>query len=296
MSIHYPPSELIVNPDGSIYHLNLRPDDIGDFIITVGDQNRVPMVSKHFDRLEVKREKREFITHTGYLGKRRISVISTGIGPDNIDIVINELDALANIDLAQRVALEKHRTLTFMRLGTTGGLSRVTPVDSIICSAFGLGFDNLLNFYDWQPNAAEEQMTADWHSFVEQHQYNLPMTPYSVQGTTDLLQHMSAGHHQGITITAPGFYAPQGRQLRAKSRLSPSDMDAVRTFRSNDHAITNLEMETSAIYGLCRILGHRALSCNVVLANREANTFSSAPKAAVENLIVQMLDRIATLP
>ncbi|MEL7423651.1 MAG: nucleoside phosphorylase [Bacteroidota bacterium] len=296
MSTHYPPSELIVNPDGSIYHLNLRPEDIGDFIITVGDQNRVPMVSKHFDRLEVKREKREFVTHTGYLGDRRISVISTGIGPDNIDIVINEIDALVNIDLEQREDFREHRMLTFMRMGTTGGLSKVTPVDSIICSAFGLGFDNLLNFYDWEPNAAEQQMTADWHTFVSDHQYDLPITPYSVQGSVDLLAHMSKGYHQGITITAPGFYAPQGRQLRAKSRLSPAVMDALRTFRSSDCAITNLEMETSAIYGLCRILGHKALSCNVVLANREANTFSSAPKAAVENLIVKMLERIVTLP
>ena len=296
MPAYYPPSELIINPDGSIYHLGVRPDEIGDIIITVGDQNRVPMISKHFDQLEVQREKREFKTHTGLIGQKRITVISTGIGPDNIDIVINELDALANIDLARREAYQEHRTLTFIRLGTTGGLSKATPVDDIICSSFGLGFDNLLNFYDWEPNSAEQQMINDWNSFVEKHQFVLPMIPYAVEGSKDILQHLSDGYHKGITITAPGFYAPQGRQLRASSRLSATVMDGLRTFRSNDYAITNLEMETSAIYGLCRILGHQALSCNVVLANRENNTFSSDPKGAVENLIVKMLERITTLP
>lgn len=295
MSTSFPPSELIVNPDGSIYHLNLRPEDVGDIIITVGDQNRVPMVSKHFDRLEVRREKREFVTHTGELGNKRISVISTGIGPDNIDIVLNELDALVNIDLQKRELLPEHRTLDVIRMGTTGGLHSSSPVNSIVCSAFGLGFDNLLNFYDWESNPHESQMMADWTSFVEEQEYDLPMVPYSAEASVDLLQHIGAGYTQGITITAPGFYAPQGRQLRAKSRLSAQVMDGLRAFRSNGYQITNLEMETSAIYGLCRILGHRPLSCNVVLANRQDNTFSANPKQAVENLIVAILERIAAL-
>ena len=292
MSQYLPPSELIVNPDGSIYHLNLRPEDIGDTIITVGDQNRVPMVSKHFDKLEVKREKREFITHTGYIGPKRITVISTGIGPDNIDIVLNELDALVNIDLEKREPRSEHRSLDVIRMGTTGGLNSNTPVDSIVCSAYGLGFDNLLNFYDWEPDASEQRMNEDWATFVETNNYNLPMIPYSAAGSQELLAAIGEGYAHGITITAPGFYAPQGRQLRAKSRISPSVMDGLRTFRSNDYGITNLEMETSAIYGLCRLLGHRALSCNVVLANREDRTFSANPKKAVADLIEAILERI----
>lgn len=289
------PSELIVNPDGSIYHLNLRPEDIGDTIITVGDQNRVPMVSQHFDRLEVRREKREFVTHTGYLGNKRISVISTGIGPDNIDIVLNELDALVNIDLQKREPSAQHRSLDVIRIGTTGGLHSSSPVDAIVCSAFGLGFDNLLHFYEWEPNAAERTMMKDWNAFVAARDYALPMTPYSVEASSRLLDHIAAGHTKGITITAPGFYAPQGRQLRAKSRLSAEVMDGLREFSSNGHPITNLEMETSAIYGLCRILGHQALSCNVVLANRQDNTFSADPKKAVKDLITAILERIASL-
>ena len=295
MATFFPPSELIVNPDGSIYHLNLRPEDVGDTIITVGDQNRVPMVSKHFDRLEVRREKREFVTHTGYLGNKRISVISTGIGPDNIDIVLNELDALVNIDLDKREPLPSRRSLDVIRMGTTGGLHSNTPVDTIVCSSFGLGFDNLLHFYDWEPNSAENQMMEDWNKFVAEREYDLPMVPYAVAGSSKLLDHIAKDYAKGITITAPGFYAPQGRQLRAKSRLSSTVMDGLREFRSNDHHITNLEMETSAIYGLCRILGHQPLSCNVVLANRQDNTFSANPKQAVKDLITAILERIASL-
>lgn len=290
-----PPSELIINPDGSIYHLNLRPEDIGDYIITVGDPHRVARVSKHFDEVTVKKEKREFVTHTGRLGDKQVTVISTGIGPDNIDIVFNELDALANIDFAERTIKQKRKTLKFIRIGTTGGLQIDNPVDSIVCSSAAMGFDNLLYFYEWEPNNREQQLSKDWQQYFDEQKTVLPTIPYAAQGSQKLLETIGKGYAQGITITAPGFYAPQGRQLRAKSRLNTAIFDQLKHFRSAGHMITNLEMETSAIYGLSRILDHEALSCSVILANRANNTFSKAPKVAVDNLIEAVVSRIADL-
>lgn len=290
-----PPSELIVNPDGSIYHLNLRPEDVGDYIITVGDQNRVARVSQHFDEVTVRKEKREFVTHTGRLGNKRITVISTGIGPDNIDIVLNELDALVNIDFEERKEKAVKKKLAIIRIGTTGGLQPENDVDAIVCSSAGMGFDNLMSFYEWEPSSVEQQLEKDWHQFLEKHHYNAPVCPYFVEGSQKLLDRIGAGYAQGITITAPGFYGPQGRTLRATTRLSPAIFDHLHDFRFGQQKITNLEMETSALYGLSRILGHDALSCSVILANRSKNTFSANPKAAVDNLIIEVLKRIAEL-
>jgi uridine phosphorylase len=290
-----PPSELIVNPDGSIYHLNLRPEDVGDYVITVGDQNRVARVSQHFDEVTVRKEKREFVTHTGRLGNKRITVISTGIGPDNIDIVLNELDALVNIDFEARKEKAIKKKLPIIRIGTTGGLQPENDVDDIVCSSAAMGFDNLMNFYEWQPSSVEQQLEEDWHQFLDKHHYKAPIRPYFVEGSQKLLDHIGAGYAQGITITAPGFYGPQGRTLRATTRLSPAIFDHLHDFRFGTQKITNLEMETSALYGLSRILGHEALSCSVILANRSKNTFSTNPKAAVDNLIKEVLERIAGL-
>ncbi|PSR10824.1 MAG: phosphorylase [Bacteroidetes bacterium] len=293
MPSFFPPSELILNPDGSIYHLNLLPEDIGEYVITVGDPDRVGHVSRHFDTLELKKGKREFVTHTGMLGKRRITVLSTGIGPDNIDIVLNELDALVNIDLTTRMPLPQLRRLKIIRLGTSGCVQPAISVDSIVCSAMGLGFDNMLNFYDRELAPGEQQLAQDWQNLVAEKKWALPMVPYPTLADEELLTTIGAPYHQGITITAPGFYAPQGRQLRATSKLQPVILDQLHHFQSQGFPLINVEMETAAIYGLSQILGHQALSCSLILANRANHTFSNRPKAAVDEMIQAILTKIS---
>jgi uridine phosphorylase len=289
----FPPSELILNPDGSIYHLNLLPEDIGEYVITVGDPDRVTHVSQHFDTIEVKKGKREFVTHTGLLGKQRITVLSTGIGPDNIDIVLNELDALVNIDLATRTPLPQSRSLKIIRLGTSGCVQPDIPVDSIVCSAMALGFDNMLNFYERELTPRAQQLANDWQNLVAAKKWALPMLPYPTLADEQLLTTIGAPYHQGITITAPGFYAPQGRQLRATSKLKPAILDQLPHFQSQGFPLINVEMETAAIYGLSQILGHQALSCSLILANRANHTFSMRPKAAVDEMIQAILAKIS---
>ncbi len=293
MSRTIPPSELILNDDGSIYHIKLRPEHIGDYIITVGDPGRVPVVSRHFDEIEAKKSKREFVSHVGRVGNKRITVISTGIGPDNIDIVLNELDALVNIDLETRQIKEQKRSLNIIRLGTSGCLQPHIPVDSLLFSAFGMGLDNLLYFYTFVNNPAEAKLRADLSLFLAEHDIELPVAPYFVEGSQTLLQQLGQNDHRGITITAPGFYAPQGRQLRARSALTRNFLEKLAAFSSHEHRITNFEMETSAIYGLSRILGHQAMSCNVILANRARNSFSADPGKAVEHLVETLMTRIS---
>lgn len=295
MPYQHPPSELILNPDGSIYHLNLLPQDIGEYIITVGDPGRVEKVSRYFDTIEVRKSKREFMTHTGWLSDKRITVISTGIGPDNIDIVFNELDALVNIDLQTRMTKNKLKSLKIIRLGTSGCLQPDIPVDSIVSSAFGLSFDNMLRFYDWTPNESEEILRQDWQAFEKDTQLAIPVNPLPVSGSTELLESLAEDHYHGITITAPGFYAPQARCLRARGVIKSSAFDIMENFSSQGIKLTNLEMETAAIYGMSRLLGHQALSCSAILANRANNTFSNQPKKIVEQMIRQMLGRIADL-
>ena len=287
-----PPSELIINSDGSIYHLNLRPEDVGEYIITVGDPHRVSRVSRHFDRVDVRREKREFVTHTGYLGDRRVSVISTGIGPDNIDIVFNELDALVNIDFATRTIKPELTSLNIIRIGTTGGLRADLPIDGVICSAAAFGFDNLLSYYHWEADAFERAMARDWRAFVAESDLSLPVEPYQVQGSAPLLDTVGRGYARGITITAPGFYAPQGRHLRAAGKLSAATFDQLRSFSTNGLTFSNLEMETAAIYGLASLLGHRALSCSVILANRATGDFSRRAAVDTERMIDTVLARL----
>ncbi|PHN05845.1 nucleoside phosphorylase [Flavilitoribacter nigricans] len=282
------PSELVLNPDGSIYHLHLRPEHLADTIITVGDPDRVPKVSQYFDELEFSTQKREFVTHTGRIGNKRLTVLSTGIGPDNIDIVLNELDALANIDLENRTIRSKKRQLNFIRVGTTGGLQADHPVGTLVSSSHTIGMDNLLHFYDYTPEAeARELLTAFTGQFPE-----LPVPVYAGKANPDLLNSVTGNWAQGITITFPGFYAPQGRSLRLASRISPELLDSFADFSFRGTRITNFEMETSALLCLAGMLGHRAISCSVILANRHDGTFSQDSAGDVDRLIRTVLEQL----
>jgi uridine phosphorylase len=284
------PSELIITNRGAIYHLDLHPDELAPIVLTVGDPDRVKVVSKFFDTIEVQRQHREFVTHTGTLGKKRISVVSTGIGPDNIDIVLNELDALVNIDFNTRTIKPNLSSLSILRLGTSGSLQADIPVDSFVAGTHGLGLDNLLHFYRLEQNEEEQELLQ---SFLTQTQIHHSITqPYISAAAPSLLKHFTEGYHQGITVTCPGFYGPQGRILRL-GLAAPQLVDRLTDFQYGQHRITNFEMETSAIYGLSRLLGHHCLSLNVIVANRVNKTFSSDGQAAVEKLIVRSLEIIA---
>lgn len=285
-----PESELVVNGDGSIYHLDLKPGHIAETIITVGDPGRVAMVSKYFDKIEFKGQKREFVTHTGQLGNKRLTVISTGIGPDNIDIVMNELDALVNIDLDTRQPKAAQTSLDIIRMGTSGCLQPGVEVGSLVLSAFAVGLDNLMHFYHFSPDKIE---TALYWKLLDSH-FPFPTRPYAVQGSEALLNALGEGLRQGITMTAPGFYAPQGRSVRLESRLQ-GKLESLMDFRFEQWPIMNFEMESSAIYGLSKLLGHRALSCNVILANRADKTFSNDPKGITEYMIKTMLERLESM-
>lgn len=279
-------SELIINNRGAVYHINCRPEEIAETVITVGDPDRVAEVSKHFDKIEFKNQHREFITHTGYVGKKRISCVSTGIGPDNIDIVINELDALVNIDFETREIKDKLTPLNIIRVGTSGSLQRSIPVDSFVASTHGLGLDNLMNFYLLTNNEEEKQLLQAFNTHTQMHQRI--SNPYISNADISLLKNFVDGFHQGITVTCPGFYGPQGRVLRM-GLTHPELIDQLTTFSFGQYRITNFEMETSAIYGMGRVLGHRCLSLNAIVANRIAKEFSKDGAAAVENLIVKTL-------
>ena len=282
-------SELIINDRGAIYHVNCRPEEIATTIITVGDPDRVKEVSKHFDSIEFKNQHREFITHTGYIGKKRISVTSTGIGPDNIDIVLNELDALVNIDLETRTIKEKLTSLNIIRVGTSGSLQKEIPVDSYVASTHGLGLDNLLNFYLHTSNDEDKQLLHAFNTHTQMH--HGISSPYINGASAKLLKKFVDGFHQGITVTCPGFYGPQGRVLRM-GLAQPNLIDNLTTFNFGQHRITNFEMETSAIYGMGKILGHHCLSLSAIVANRITKEFSKDGGMAVENLIKVALERI----
>ena len=283
-------SEMILNARGAIYHLNLLPHEIGGTVFLVGDPDRVKEVSKHFDKIEYKGEYREFITHTGHIGKKRLTVLSTGIGTDNIDIAINELDALVNVDLTTREIKPALTSLNLIRIGTSGALQPEIPVDNFIASTHGLGIDNLLNFYRLEQNDEEKQLL---HSFVTGTQMRSQIGyPYIAGASASLIKHFVKDFYQGITVTCPGFYGPQGRVLRL-GISNPELIDRLTQFRFGQHRITNFEMETSAIYGLSRLLGHNCLSLNAVIANRVRKEFSKDGKAAVENLIVKVLEIVS---
>ncbi|HEY4538797.1 MAG TPA: nucleoside phosphorylase [Faecalibacter sp.] len=284
-------SELILNADGSIYHCNIRPEHLADIVITVGDPNRVERVSQHFDTIEHKASKREIVTHTGTYKGTRMTVISTGMGTDNIDIVFSELDALANIDLESGEIKDEFRKLSFIRLGTSGALQADIPVDSYVIGSHGLGLDGLLHYYK---NSEEVMMPEVEDAFIQHVDWSPNKTrPYLVEGSSVLMKQLSSEKtKQGITATACGFYGPQGRFLRLEP--NPSDInERLTSFQFNDLRITNFEMETSAIYGLAKMMGHEALSLNAIVANRILGEFSQNPYQTVDEMIVYALDKLA---
>jgi uridine phosphorylase len=284
-------SELIINARGAIYHIDLRPEELAHNIIIVGDPDRVGMVSKYFDKIEVKRQHREFVSHTGLIGNKRITCTSTGIGPDNIDIVLNEFDALVNIDFETRTIKKDLAILKIMRIGTSGSLQADVPVDSYVAGTHGLGLDNLLNYYRLEHNEQEKELLQSFVTHTQLH--SQICNPYISLASASLLKHFVDGFHQGITVTCPGFYGPQGRVLRLGIR-NPELIDRLTQFRFGQHRITNFEMETSAIYGLGRLLGHHCLSLNAIIANRIAKEFTKDAHSLVDGLIKKVLETISS--
>lgn len=283
-------SELILNPDGSVYHLNLKPEHIANDIIFVGDQNRVEKITQFFDSIEFSTQKREFKTQTGIFKGKRITVMSTGIGPDNIDIVVNELDALVNINLETRQPKEELTSINIIRIGTSGSLQKDIPVDSFVMSKYGLGLDNMLRSYKIDKITEE----ALGEAFLLHTNWDIRKgKPYVVRCSEKLEKLIESDRiFKGITATAGGFYGPQGRVLRLEIQ-DPELNNKMDNFNFNDNRITNLEMETAAIYGLSALLGHNALSLNAIIANRASGTFSEDPYKAVDELIAYTLDKLA---
>lgn len=282
-------SELIISPDGTIYHLKLHPENIAENIIVVGDPGRVPEISAFFDKIEFKGMNRELCTQTGYYNNKRISVLSTGMGTDNIDIVVTELDALVNIDLEKREPKDKHTSLNIIRIGTSGALQGDIPVDSFVMSEYGLGLDGMLHFYKKSAEVCDDNIAK---AFIEHTNWgkNLPK-PYVVKGSEMLMKKLGDGFTKGITATAPGFFGPQGRQVRLELAY-PDINDKLETFNYNGHRINNLEMETSALYGLGAMLGHETLTVCVIVANRVSKQFSKDYKKPVKELVETILNRI----
>lgn len=286
------PSELIINSDGSIYHLNLLPNDVANTIITVGDPDRVAMVSKHFDTIEVKKQHREFVTHTGVYFGKRLSVLSTGIGTGNIDIVLNELDALVNIDFNTRMVKNNKTALQIIRLGTSGAIQPNISIDSFIVSNLALGFDNLLHFYGNTASILNDVFSENFTKHCNWNPNN--SKPYAVGADPALLSlFKSEILVEGITTTNVGFYGPQGRVLRLPLE-DPFLSKKIASFQYNGKKITNLEMETAAIYGLAKLLGHKAISLNAILANRVTGEFSLKPKNTIEKLILYTLQTLVS--
>ena len=290
MHDQFQPSELILNPDGSVYHLHLLPEHVADTIITVGDPDRVEMVSKYLDRIENKIHKREFITHTGYIGNKRITIISTGIGTDNIDIVFTELHILKNYDFVKQEIKNDLTSLTIYRIGTSGCLIPEIPVDSFLVSDFGIGIDNLMHFYRFENSETE---TVLLNAFEAHHYFHHRIHPYVFAGSSKLIDTFNDKiFHHGITLTSPGFYGPQGRRIFLN--LSQQQFyDDLKTFAFSTYRVTNFEMETAAMYGLAKLMGHDCISLNVLLANRATGEFSKDPHAAVDALVKIALEKIS---
>lgn len=284
-------SELILNKDGSLYHLNLLPEHLADTIIIVGDPERVENVTEYFDKVEVVVRKREFHTQTGWYRGKRISVLSTGIGTDNIDIVLNELDALVNIDLDSRTPKKDRKQLDIVRIGTSGSIQEDVPVDSFLLSEMAVGFDSLMHFY--KSGGIQLQ---DFNLALKDHLQLAPekSQPYVISCDQELAEKfLSKEIHQGMTGTNVGFYGPQGRVLRL-SLQDDNLNEKIASFRFRNKRITNLEMETAGIYGLSKLLGHRAVSLNAIIANRATGKFSANPKTTVDSLIRYALDRLVS--
>ena len=285
---YFSPTDLIINPDGSSYHLAIRPDQVTDQIILVGDPERVPKVSQYFDRVDLKIHKREFVSHFGELNGKRIGVISSGIGADNVEIVLNELDALVNIDFETRLEKATKKSLEFIRIGTSGSIQARIPVDSFLVSEAAIGFDNLGQFYVFEgENMLDVAALSRWGKAI-----NYPNPLYGARASSKLLELFSTIPNRGYTLTAPGFYAPQGRTVRLKSLL-PNFLQDVSAQPFQGNLMTNIEMETAAYYAFASSMGHEMISLNAILANRITNEFSTNPEGQIQALIELALDSIA---
>lgn len=281
-------TDLILNSDGSVYHLNLLPKNISDTIIAVGDPSRVYKVSQYFDEVEFEMNKREFITHVGTYNGKKITVISTGMGTDNVEIFLTELDALVNIDLKTREVKNRKKKLKIVRVGTSGALQEDIPLDSHLVSNYAIGLDSLMQFYDLPMDAFEKKIAADIKAKCK-----LSLAPYVVKGSESLLKQIGFDMITGNTVTTPGFYAPQGREVRAAT-LMPKLLEDLNYYhnKSSEFWLTNFEMETAGYYAMGRLLGHEVVSVNAMIANRIKNKFSKDPDKVIDDLIKKVLDRI----
>jgi uridine phosphorylase len=277
-----PPSELILNSDRSIYHLHLKPEHLASFVFTVGDPDRVPLVSRYFDRIEFKTQKREFVTHTGWKNGKRLTVMSTGMGTDNIEILMTELDALVNIDLETRLSKPQRTSLNIVRLGTSGSMQEYIPVGTLLASELAVGIDSLMTFY---PSLSEDQSFGK----AIQKELELGFTPYQASASPQLLSFLGDSFVRGITLTCPGFYAPQGREVRLKPRMDHM-IERLSSIEIAGKRLTNFEMETAGYYAMGKLLGHRMLSLSAIVANRVLEEFDSHADETVEKLIVTALD------
>ena len=284
-------SELIINSDGSIYHLNLLPEDVAETIITVGDPERVDDVSKYFDSIELRKTKREFVIHTGYLGKKRITVLSTGMGTDNIDIVFNELDALVNVDFKTREVKQELTQLNLIRIGTSGALQPDIEIDSFLASEIAIGLDGLMGFYNAATTTSEQKYLKAIYPLVS----SLGVFPSFTHASEKLLNELAQDMRKGVTLTNAGLYGPQGRQIRLQPKNNKYIDELADLVLPDNKKITNLEMETSGIYGLSTLLGHHAISFNAILANRAKGTFTKDAHKTVDKLIKLVLGRTETL-
>lgn len=287
MAKRIPESELIINPDGSIYHLNLKPEHLASNIIAVGDPERVPKISKYFDEIEFKISKREFVTHTGWYRGTRITAISTGMGTDNIEIFMTELDALVNIDLKERVVKDKHTSLNIVRVGTSGSMRREIPEGSLLASEYGIGLDTLMAFYKTDYTDLEEKVAEKIQDSL-----GLGFKPYCIKGSEKLLHIFGKGLIKGNTVTCPGFFGPQGREVRIKPAL-PDLIEKLGNMKIDGMHLTNFEMETAGYYAMGRLLGHEVLSLNAIIANRATRQFSKNPYDLVDQLIRHTLNEMA---
>jgi uridine phosphorylase len=281
-------TDLILNPDGSVYHLNLLPMHLSDKIITVGDPTRVHKVSQYFDEIEFEVNKREFVTHVGTYKKKRITVISSGIGTDNVEILLTELDALANVDLKTRELNKTHRKLNIVRVGTSGAMQDDVEIGSHLATDVAVGFDNLMTFYDFEMDDEEEILADDLQAKIR-----LPFRPYVVKGSVSLKRQIGTDMLSGNTVTCPGFYAPQGRKVRNQLRF-PLLLDDLNLYQHKllNFRLSNFEMETSGYYAMGRLLGHEILSVNAIIANRMKNRFADDPNRIIDSLIQKVLERI----
>ncbi|MGY6741986.1 MAG: nucleoside phosphorylase [Cecembia sp.] len=287
MSKRIPESELIINSDGSIYHLNLKPEHLASTVIAVGDPDRVEKVSKHFDSIEFEISKREFVTHTGYYKGKRLTAISTGMGTDNIEIFMTELDALVNVDFQTRLPKETHTSLDIIRIGTSGSMQKEIPAGSLLASAYGVGLDTLMAFYQTNYSPWEEKIGA-----IIQKELNLSFTPYCIQGSKKLLTKVGEGLFIGNTVTCPGFFGPQGREVRIKPAI-PDIIEKLGNIQVDDFRLTNFEMETSGYYAMGRLLGHEVMSLNAIIANRITHEFANNAYEIVDQLIIQTLENLS---